>query len=355
MLSFESDFNWNFEIIFISKDEMKLYLIKISIFTFLLLGICLAINFLLPTQLKGDGEFELKLKYFAKEKKHDVVFLGSSRTFRHISPAIFDSIAYTQGLNFKSFNAGSRATFYPEAFYLLDKILETKKPKIVFFELQPVNDIGRVNLFSLKSYYYLDGNYIDFINSYLLSSSLSYWDKLNFKSKYYLAWSYKLLFGHFAQWMNYNSAKKEILGKNNDGFLPLLNGKKKLVEDTMKVYKRGIISTTYFASANKPALKNPNDFYVDYLLDLHDELAKKGIELYFVIPPRLMDYDSQLALLKHEKVGSCVIEMANMKEFPEFYQIKYTFDLGHLNKAGAIIYSEKFARKFLKVYLKKNE
>lgn len=90
-----------------------------------------------------------KLTTFAATKQnYNTIFIGSSRTYRHIIPSIFDAELQRRGYNITSYNFGIYAMQLPETYFLLQKILAMKPPGLqyVFIDIDSVNlDIPKEN------------------------------------------------------------------------------------------------------------------------------------------------------------------------------------------------------------------
>jgi hypothetical protein len=79
-----------------------------------------------------------KLAHFAAHKdEYDTLFFGSSRTYRHLLPAQFDAATAAAGVPTKSFNFGIDGLFPPEDGYLLEQLfaLKPRRLKRVFIEI----------------------------------------------------------------------------------------------------------------------------------------------------------------------------------------------------------------------------
>ncbi|HZR06481.1 MAG TPA: hypothetical protein VFA61_11705 [Candidatus Udaeobacter sp.] len=84
-----------------------------------------------------DGGVSQKFRFFAAHKdEFDTLFIGSSRIYFQISPAIFDRVTRESGLATHSFNFGIGGMYLPETAYLLEQILNLKPRKLrwVFIE-----------------------------------------------------------------------------------------------------------------------------------------------------------------------------------------------------------------------------
>ena len=82
-------------------------------------------------------EFTAKLgDVAAKRANYDVLFLGSSRVRRQISPAVFDETLAAAGLRFSSYNFGLDGLGFPEILYVADEILASKPRKLKYVVLE---------------------------------------------------------------------------------------------------------------------------------------------------------------------------------------------------------------------------
>jgi hypothetical protein len=92
---------------------------------------------LLPTSFQKNlasfsGHTFARLQEVKSTKHVDVLFLGSSHAYRGFDTRIFKKA----GIN--SFNLGSRAQTPLQTSYLLDKYLDSLKPKLVVYEVYPI-------------------------------------------------------------------------------------------------------------------------------------------------------------------------------------------------------------------------
>ena len=97
---------------------------------------CIVLHAVLPFP-EIDGGVSQKFRFFAAHKdEFDTLFIGSSRIYFQISPAIFDRITREGGLPTHSFNFGIGGMYLPETAYLLEQILNLKPRNLkrVFIE-----------------------------------------------------------------------------------------------------------------------------------------------------------------------------------------------------------------------------
>ena len=97
---------------------------------------CVGLRVVLPFP-EIDGGVSQKFRFFAAHKdEFDTLFIGSSRVYFQISPAIFDRVTRESGLPTHSFNFGIGGMYLPETAYLLEQILKLKPRNLrwVFIE-----------------------------------------------------------------------------------------------------------------------------------------------------------------------------------------------------------------------------
>ena len=97
---------------------------------------CVGLRVVLPFP-EIDGGVSQKFRFFAAHKdEFDTLFIGSSRVYFQISPAIFDRVTRESGMPTHSFNFGIGGMYLPETAYLLEQILKLKPRNLrwVFIE-----------------------------------------------------------------------------------------------------------------------------------------------------------------------------------------------------------------------------
>src|SRR6266496_289050 len=97
---------------------------------------CMGLHAILPFPAI-DGGVSQKLRFFAVHKdEFDTLFIGSSRIYFQISPAIFDRVMREEGIPTRSFNFGIGGMYLPESAYVLEQLLNTKPRNLkwVFIE-----------------------------------------------------------------------------------------------------------------------------------------------------------------------------------------------------------------------------
>jgi hypothetical protein len=108
--------------------------------------------------------------------------------------------------------------------------------------------------------------------------------------------------------------------------------------DTSELNSR--IEAAQLASASISRNK-VNTYHLNYLNSLIDNSRKKGIQLIFILPPRLAEsqYD-ELVPLANALPENNVIKLFNYSDYSMLYKAEYSFDIGHLNTEGANLFTK---------------
>ena len=335
-------------------------------FLFLLFIAINQLQFLFTSPYYGNGLYRQKFEHFiSSEKDYNTVFFGSSRTFRQINPFLFDSLL--QDYQIKSFNCGAPAVSNPEQYYLYETFLKNPPPGIryAFMELKPINYISRVNLWTPRNYYWHSPEWVIYVYRYLNQSMLPLKNKIGYSLDY--SFSLFLKYTHLG-FLNLPHEKpatqEEILGFKENGYLPLEDQvlltpddtafaarREEFKRDTVILAQRIRQSVDDFGSTTSKEWLNR--IHLTKVEQLITQSNAKGIHLIFIIPPMLQEYRETQAL-QQALPASHVIELADYTRYPEFYLRENLFDHGHLNTAGAALFTQKMATE-LRLKLNKNQ
>lgn len=333
----------------------------------LLIGILVAINVVIASQLPvtwAEPIIDFKYRdYKTRSDDIDVLFLGSSRTFRHVSPSQFaEQVAPVTG-EITTYNLGSPNYYYPKTHRLLEDILNDKPENldIVFLELNLQNSpASSVRHTTVHKYWY----------TWDLGTMLarSVFDTRTLRSVQ-LGYAYTHAISILEKYLNLGvgpdviefivehdtASQTNSLGEGLDGFSPLNNERanaeqkqrhRQLVDNPAQLTKRT-------ADARR-AFQNRDDFQ-RYSLDYHDTvegllaLAEANeVKLYFVLPPRLSYIEYQAVLPVFERLpDGRLVDLADPTIHPEFYSMQYSWDRGHMNDEGADLYTKRLADAFI--------
>ena len=127
---------------------------------------CVGLRTILPFP-EIDGGVSQKFRFFAAHKdEFDTLFIGSSRIYFQISPAIFDRVTRENGMPTHSFNFGIGGMYLPETAYLLEQILNLKPRKLrwVFIEYDELQTKwSPENQTSRRALYWADWKRVSFL------------------------------------------------------------------------------------------------------------------------------------------------------------------------------------------------
>lgn len=334
---------------------MKKFIRQLILFGFTLCVCNVFIHILLPDSfgIKHGSNTLFHSQYETYKKStvpYNTLFVGSSRTYRHIDPHVFDSICMQKGI--RSFNLGSPATFNPEAFYLLEKIMSEKKPPVqnIIIELGQINFIKAVNWFAPQSYYYLD-------YSLFRSSMEIIWTQPDIPlwRKMVNAWPYVqgFIINHTFYYPPLQVTEEK---EAYNGYLK--NGYYSLDDEVVDFSPKGLVARRLTFLSDTSVLQQraakqligqqypPHEMYAMYLNELIEQTAAKNVNLYFIIPPKLQKYSALQKIASRIKRGH-VMDLGSAAQYPEFYMAQYSFDIGHLNRDGAKLYTQYAAEAFM--------
>lgn len=311
----------------------------------------------------GNTTFAAKVRYFEKnnnEDKFNTVFFGASTTHRHLKSILFDSILQDQ--NLKTFNFGVDATYNPETFYLLKNFIGKKNKNEItyaFVELQGLDPIGYQNVYSTRKSYWNDLYFLNYAINYTINSNQNINKKMDY-FKIYLA-THLFSYVDFKILNNFFEINNELntnsVGEN--GYYSLwLDMMENDIENGPRDWHETFKSdTTVVAERRKFALNalnqidtlQLNEYYLEFLHTLIEEYKKIGVELIFVLPPKLLErYYLELLPIAKSLPQKNMIDMSNPLKYDEFYQTQYSFDKAHLNDEGATLYTNYLAEEFRK-------
>ncbi len=343
---------------------MKRFLRQLFLFCLLFVLLAGLAHLADRNKYSGSPYYSKKYNYYEQHAaQYNAVVLGSSRMFRQVNPAVMDSMLGAYHLS--TYNLGAPATFNPEEYFLYDDFLETKHAnlKYAFLELQPLNKISELNVDSRRNYYWINFKYLRFALQYILHSN----DSLAVKKQQIGAYCQSYVNNKFdfsgvlAPFKKKENPVSEIQLKNGfyslndemddtpgeDEFSFRLKG---FLKDTTVLNERRKGSEQAFSLAFKA--EEVNISHLNKLKRLIAKSAEEGIHLFFVMPPKLnaSDYAELLPLMQQLPPAN-VIQLADVKTFPQLYLACNSFDIGHLNKKGADIFSALLAKEVEKRFV----
>jgi hypothetical protein len=345
---------------------MKSFINKFLLIFFTYCAISLLINCLTPYHW-GNPWFSSKIQFLNKnhKTKYNAFFFGSSRVYRQINPKVFDSTFNSISKEkISSFNLGAPATFNPQSYYLFEKFLNSqnsKNAKYCFIELMKVDLLSDYFMHEERTSYWQ--NYSDIL---FVGKSTYYNKQLAFKTKIKSGLNYSVSYlenilhlGHFGnQIINSNYYDDKYLGTQRDGFFSLDYDYKttqdKKVKKNLHERKQRIVEKSELIENRKINIANSyNNISNNYdkvhlirVLELIQKSDQKGIQLIFILSPR--NGNQQLLNLSHQIPKENIIDMCNPHKYDLLYSYENSFDIGHLNSRGAMLYSKMLSTEFKK-------
>ncbi len=308
---------------------------------------------------------------------YDVLFVGSSRTFRQIVPEVFEADMAAAGHPVRAFNLGVDGMRPPEDTYLLEKALamRTKPLKIVLVECNSIRFKQREDdRDSVRAVYWHDWTSLATIYRRALAPDGKKRRSLNRLNK--LAEAVPDFYEHFVYWLWNNSNQgrgHELLfkglglhthkppplsdlGERNDGYqtpskvelMPPENWKK--YEQTFaKMQAKAAEEKAKAAAETDPKKKGKELLGVDpaSVEEVRRKVRlveKAGGRVFLVVPPVVGDDPEFLKLMPGLPP---VFDFSDPEKYPQLFEPKYRNDTGHTNFAGAKIYTHLIVSKLL--------
>ncbi len=225
---------------------MKKFLLEILIFSFILILTIKGIKSTVPFYW-GNKLMEQKIEYLeSSDSKYDTYFIGSSKTFRHIDPILFEKITGTP-----AFNLGCSGMFALETEYMLDNFLSKesfKNTKDIYVQNTDYMIIGEQNRHTLRVNYYMDTKRLVRGVNYFIGQreySQAYYHLVAFIEN-------QLCIGQISEIIDYKQKDKRNLMKmvaDQNGFYSLEQdlkiGKSKQLENRHNRYLKSVENNTY--------------------------------------------------------------------------------------------------------------
>ncbi len=296
-----------------------------------------------------------KWRYFAAHKdEFDTLFLGSSRVIEQIDPAIFDRELAAQGVTSRTFNFGLHGLFPPEDSYLLDWILDTGPTRLrtVFVEVSMFRaKFGDQAPETLRAAYWHDWPRTEYVRRVLFDDvrfSRKKWraslTKLSERGGLYLTHLRLFLrktlnIGRGSSLLPWRgpAPQTRALGPRSDGFPTSPD------EAQMNASERAEYERLFAAFQEKPAVRTPLPAGAQANLDrMLARIRAAGAQPVLLISPSV----SPLVFVPRREVAP-ILDFSDAAKWPELFKAEHHRDPGHLNPAGAKIYTPLVAREFL--------
>lgn len=324
---------------------MKKFLVRFSVFAFLLLSAIVLLNTVLWRLADSGSRYEsfqnLEEKQLVDKynsflqldsmQSFNTLFFGTSKIYRHLDPLLFDSLTN----NSRTYNLAFGNLFPFRLYDAIEAVMEVKlrKDVSIFIEIAPIGKVGD-NYDVVPIQKSIDFDRLTITNNYLQVFE----SKGNISATFLaackaLTWKYTApsLMQKYLSLDNDKAATHRPLGIARNGFVPLD------VETDQVILERHRPVKYPHPPITKPLLVD-NKFF-DYILETVTRLKQLGVkQVYFVVPPRIYRSDHLLIASIKEKLkqkGLVVFDLSDAKKYPEFYESDLSYDKTHLNLKGA--------------------
>lgn len=342
------------------------HLLRITSLVMLGLGTLVTTAAVLPADYSRIWPITDKLTHLhQRTEPYDLLFIGSSRVFRGISPMIFDYHLDLAGHSMESFNFGILGMRVVEAWRLLETIAANPatRPRWIIFEADSLSEIiERANLSQARTLYWHDLEAtrlaIDSLRSRDPDEDADIdWQKSTLHARAFL--------GNYFNLGTYASHVQGFLGIANTevsdnsflikrrGFLPLIDRPQSLTKDQRQSRAKFLGRLDeYLRMIDRDALRagslEPDDFRQLILRRVRESADQYGVRLAFLLTPTPTPRQAVLTAIDNQGIGP-LLDFCRPQTYPSLYSLDARFDWSHLNRTGAGRFSVKLAAAFAEV------
>ncbi len=342
---------------------MQRFVLKVLLFVFLVAGMNRATGLLMFNGWKNPNYY-LKEDEFFKHYAADcnVLFFGSSRTFRQIDPVLFDSLNALDGQHTNSYMLASSASALNETLVHINEVLNAPRTpshlKCLVVEVDDRVYVPKDNLYTPRASCFITWNTLTPFLTRVYAEDGPLWYKISQTGYYISSWlidAAQLGYGSekVRGSIEYDASHKSYEWMQRQGHTALNYDLPKYRSGSFYTRHQLLMQDTAFTQLNCMRIKNleagcphPGNYNPAVLAaytQLAAQLAKRGVETLFVLPLR-GGLSPKLKCL-FEALPESKIDMASRAiKIPELHYTHYWFDRGHLNSDGVKLYTDAFAR-----------
>ena len=319
-----------------------------------------------------------KIHYLAAYgNDYDTLFTGSSRVNFQIVPTLFDEFLTGRGRASKSFNAGIIGMRPPEQGFFLDQVLRQPHRQLrwVLIELTSIEAYTPPSRRGSSRYvFWHDGPRMMLLGTWVLAqwtalrsdasasgAKLHWTDYFEPVSVYLIHlpafFEKKMNFGGAAElgeWLRLTPAQRAkrrdfLLGGDSarirDGWMPYS------VKETMNDDERAAYQKSYEARRQSPAVHSHDPATDAAVRAMSDAVTRAGATPIFVIPPTTSD--KQYYPPPEQARSMTIWSFSDPHRYPTLFAVENRVDFLHLNSAGAKLFTEALAERFLELPAKR--
>ena len=287
-----------------------------SLFFIIFFAICFPFwTILLPKRLSPNikfkkgayGHMHSRLKEFKKTDSLDILFLGSSHSYRG-----FDTRIYKNN-GIKSFNLGSSSQTPSQTITLLKRYLDKNIPKLIIYEVYPPT----LSSDGVESSLDLISNDRNDIHTYSMAFNIN-----NIKT-----WN-TLLYASYRDLFKLDNSFNEQINKGDDTYV-----KGGFVEKEVRYYSP--------QNFNKKKY-NINQKQLNKFEDIVSMIKNRGVKLILVYAPiPKTNYLSYTNNIYFDSLMTSYSEYHNFNKIMKLNDSLHFYDSHHLNQTGVTIFNNK--------------
>lgn len=320
---------------------MRRFLFHSILFGSLFFGVSALIHMAKPFYFE-NAMFRQKIDKMPVEcPSCNTFFIGSSLTFRHVNPALFDSLvnqnkAYAE---IRSYNLGSVQVNLLEAMYLAEHSIEEKiipANSTLFVELRP--HTMKDSIFTAKNTFYRDFDDMALVTSH----RQNFFDKLSAVYSSNAQYLFKFINGGILSTLNKNLVIEQLKQHGNHGFLPYKISSKSSIKHTPLNFESKLEFNREHTDILLEKLKHLNN-----IADAHQ------IHLIYLVPNLSLnessDWKRHLIHPLQEDSNLEIIDMGQPQIYPGLFNPEQYHDKVHLHEDGADLYTQLLADAYLEL------
>jgi hypothetical protein len=329
---------------------------------------CIGLRAVLPFPAIDDGVSQ-KFRFFSAHKdEFDTLFIGSSRIYFQISPAIFDRVAREKGWPTHSFNFGIGGMYLPESAYMLEEILNLKPRNLkwIFIEYDDLQTEWSIeNQTSRRALYWVDWKRLSLLLRQLTDAGtdprwspnltklrdiiLQRQDEMNTRKllAFYLTQFEKNCTNvaratdipdYFLR-RTANKQRLSYLGTTNDGYVPKQN---RASPTGAAAYERQLA-----AAMAETDLRSISPYAVEAYRQCAQEVRSIGAVPIFLITPTTTQFN--IAYSEGSSSPAMMMAFNNPRAYPGLYRPSARRDEQHLTKSAAEEFTRIVAANFVEL------
>jgi hypothetical protein len=355
---------------------VKILIKKLAIITTIVILLSLAIDIFLPYGWADIVQYT-KIKHYQKNKeKYNALFFGGSLEYRHIMPSIIDENLKEIDIKFKSYNLGVDAHNIIQQISDIEGVLKIKNNnlKYVFVSLSSEPYFFAYNKNTSKWLAWNNAKSTYRALSILPNAGKAWKERFRFMYLYIRSWIMNIFkVGMLPDVLSHifvaDTLHQAYIGTQQDGFFSYDEERQYLakfnkgLDEPLIASRSSFVNTPQhrdsllkgniqqFNNYKKTDIANKQELKM--LQNLIQNLAKKGIDVYFILPPRARTTYSFLLPIYYALPPERCIDVANPLQYPAFYAYENGYNFHHLNLKGAKIYSNVLSEK-IATLLKQN-